>query len=497
MDTKVQEEDLLVQERALVDPPGNAPAVVDALPAAPPMLPPRQISAAPTADVQQGLPAPAQRRRFYVSVRTKFLLTFSFSVAWAAFSIYLSLPWMHDLARYIGYPLAILIISGIAIVPGFMNAFMVGALLLDRRPARKPLALPYPPLTILIAAYKEEGSILGTLESVEKQNYPGKLQVIVINDGSPDSTAELVRAAQKQYPWLELLDLQKNAGKANALNQGLKRARHHLVLTVDADSYLYKDALTHLVERYISDPANTAAVAGCVLVRNSRENWLCKAQEWDYFHGIACIKRIQSLFQGTLVAQGAFSLYTKTVLQEVGGWPECVGEDIVMTWAMLKRGYRVGFCEDACAFTNVPATMSQFIRQRQRWSRGMIEAFKQHPEILLQPRISTFFIYWNLLFPLLDLIFTLVFLPGLVLAMFGHYWIAGPMTLVLLPLAALINILMLSIGRKMFDENGLRVRRNIGGMLVYTLGYSVLLQPACLLGYLSEFFKLKKTWGTK
>jgi biofilm PGA synthesis N-glycosyltransferase PgaC len=127
----------------------------------------------------------------------------------------------------------------------------------------------------------------------------------------------------------------------------------------------------------------------------------------------------------------------------------------------------------------------------------MIEAFKQHPQILVAPRLSTFFVYWNVLFPLLDLIFTIVFLPGLVAALFGYYFIAGPMTLVLLPLAGLINVLMFSIGRKMFDANGLTVRRNIVGFLTYTLAYSVFLQPACLLGYLSELLELKKSWGTK
>lgn len=317
------------------------------------------------------------QRGFYLPVRTKFMIACSFSLLWAVFSLYLSFPWMDDLAGHVGYVLAATMIGGIAIVPGFMNAFLVSGLLLDRRPQRKVLPMPYPSLTILIAAYKEETSILATLESICKQQYPGGLQVIVINDGSPDSTADRVRSVQRQYPWLALLDLPKNGGKANALNQGLKLAKHELVLTVDADSYLYKDALKNIVERFVNDPPNTVAIAGCVLVRNSRQNWLARAQEWDYFHGIACIKRVQSLFQGTLVAQGAFSLYTRSVLQEVGGWPHSVGEDIVMTWAMLKRGYRIGFCEDACAFTNVPATMPQFIRQRQRWSRGMIEAFKQ------------------------------------------------------------------------------------------------------------------------
>lgn len=442
-------------------------------------------------------PAPAQKRTFYLSVQAKFILTIAFSLLWAALSVYLSQPWTRDLAGYIGMPLAITVIAGIAIIPGFMNAFMVGALMLDRRPAHAPLKTAYPALSILIAAYKEEESIVGTLESIARQGYPGKLQVIVINDGSPDRTAELVRAAQAGYPWLELVDLEKNGGKANALNAGLRQARHSLVLTVDGDSYLYKDALKNIVERFLNDPPHTAAVAGCILVRNSRVNWLARAQEWDYFHGIACIKRIQSLFQGTLVAQGAFSLYQKSVLKEAGGWPDCVGEDIVLTWAILKKGHRVGFCEDACAFTNVPATLGQFIRQRQRWSRGMIEAFKQHPQILFTPRLSTFFVYWNVLFPLLDLIFTVVFLPGLVLALFGYFFIAGPMTLVLLPLAGLINLLMFSIGRKMFDLNGLRVRRNIAGFFIYTLAYSVFLQPACLLGYLSEILKLKRSWGTK
>ncbi len=89
-----------------------------------------------------------------------------------------------------------------------------------------------------------------------------------------------------------------------------------------------------------------------------------------------------------------------------------MGEDIVLTWALLKAGYRIGHCEDACIFTNVPENARQFVRQRQRWARGMMEAFRQHPDILLTPRLSTFFVYWNLLYPWLDLAFTLGFCRG-------------------------------------------------------------------------------------
>jgi biofilm PGA synthesis N-glycosyltransferase PgaC len=215
--------------------------------------------------------------------------------------------------------------------------------------------------------------------------------VIVIDDGSKDATAEIVTAAMAHYPWLKLIRLEKNGGKAKALTQGFAQSHYHIIVTLDADSYLFVDSLQRIVERYFQDPANTKAISGAVLVRNSRESWINKAQEWDYFHGIAAIKRVQSLFQGTLVAQGAFSLYDRNTLIEVGGWPDCVGEDIVLTWAILNRGYRVGHSEDACIFTNVPATLKQFSRQRQRWSRGMMEAFKKHPSILLSPRLSTFF----------------------------------------------------------------------------------------------------------
>ncbi|WP_230426789.1 glycosyltransferase family 2 protein [Cupriavidus yeoncheonensis] len=373
---------------------------------------------------------------------------------------------------------------------------MIASLTLDRRPPRRSLD-SYPPLTILIAAYNEEGSILDTLAGIERQNYPAPLQVIVINDGSRDRTASLVREAEARHAWLRLLDMPRNGGKARALNEGLKLASHDFVVTVDADSYLHRMALTSIVERYRQDPPGTRAVAGKILVRNSRKNWLTRCQEWDYFQGIAAIKRMQSLYHGTLVAQGAFSLYDRSALIEVGGWAECVGEDIVLTWALLKAGYRVGHCEDACIFTNVPENARQFVRQRQRWARGMMEAFRQHPDILLTPRMSTFFIYWNLFYPWLDLAFTLGFVPGMVLALFGCYWIAGPMTLALLPLAFLMSYLMFTIERKMFDDVGLKVRRNRRGLCMYMIFYSLLLQPASVLGYIDEIFKTRKTWGTK
>jgi biofilm PGA synthesis N-glycosyltransferase PgaC len=437
---------------------------------------------------------PTVERSRYVSVRSKFVMALVVSSAWTALSTYMALPWLHDLAALATWPLAIFIVGGIAILPGMMNAFLVVSLLLDRRPARRRL-LDYPGVTILVAAYNEESSIADTLRSIDHQQYPGPLEVIVIDDGSKDGTVTAVEA--NPYPWLRLLRQARNQGKAAALNRGLAEASHAYVITLDADSYLYGDALQRLVERYFSDPVATRAVAGTVLVRNSRENLLTRAQEWDYFHGIAAIKRVQSLYQGTMVAQGAFSMYDRDALVEIGGWQDCVGEDIVLTWDMLARGWRVGHAEDACCFTNAPDNLRQFLRQRQRWSRGMMEAFRQHPGILFAPRMSTLFVWWNLSFPWLDLAYTLFFIPGIVLALFGIYWIAGPMTLVLLPMSLLMNYLMYRVGLRMFETQGLKVRSNPFGFVLYALTYSMLLQPACVAGYASEVLGLRKTWGSK
>lgn len=437
-----------------------------------------------------------ERSRVYFSVRLKFVVALIGACFWTVFAIWIAQDWLHDLSSHIGQVAAIFLIYGIAIIPGFMNSFTALSLMMDKRPTRQILP-SYPGLTMLIAAYNEAASIEDTLVSINIQNYPADLQVIVINDGSKDETAAIVRQAQARFPWLTLLDLEQNAGKAHALNEGIKLAKHDLVITVDADSYLHQSALVNIVERYLLDPPNTRAVAGKILVRNSRENLLTKTQEWDYFLGISATKRMQSLYQGTLVAQGAFSIYDRNALIEVGGWPECVGEDIVLTWALLKAGYRVGHCEDACLFTNAPTTLRVFIKQRQRWARGMMEAFIKHPSILIKPRLSTFFIYWNLFFPWLDVAFTLGFLPGLILACFGYYWIVGAMTLILLPMAFLLGFLNYSIESRMFKDMGLKVRKNFTGFFIYVLAYSFLLQPASVLGYMDEILRTRKTWGTK
>ena len=112
--------------------------------------------------------------------------------------------------------------------------------------------------------------------------------------------------------------------------------------------------------------------------------------------------------------------------------------------------------------------------------------------------MTTTFIWWNLFFPYMDLVYTFAFIPGLILALFGYYWIAGPMTLLVLPLSMIVNFTMFRIQNKMFKNNGLKVRKNILGFIAYSLFYSMVLQPASVLGYFKEMISGSiKNWGTK
>jgi biofilm PGA synthesis N-glycosyltransferase PgaC len=449
------------------------------------------------AEIQSARPL----RRLYLSVRVKFVIALCVAFAWTGFSVFLAQPWLRDLTALTNAFFALWALTFIAFVPGFMNAFLATSLLLDRRPARRS-CLVYPGVSLLVAAYNEEAGIGATLASIASLNYRGPIEALVLNDGSTDATVAKFEQACAQLAFapnicVRLLDFSHNRGKAAVLNSGLDAASHDLVCTIDGDSRLRSDSLTEIVERYLSDPPGTAAVAGAVLVRNSRASLITAAQEWDYFHGISAVKRMQSMYHGTLVAQGAFSLYRKDALEEVGGWPESVGEDIVMTWAMLQKGYRVGYAEDAIVFTDAPTTFRQFYQQRKRWSRGLIEAMQRHRKLLFKKRLSTLFVWWNCLFLPLDWTFTFIFIPGLIAALFRYYWVAGPQTLLLLPLALVWNGVIFRIQSDMFRAKGLKVRRNLGGLLFYVLVYAIVMQPVCLWGYISELTGQRKKWGTK
>lgn len=447
--------------------------------------------------VQSEIPLPAEvdhrlprNDGFYISVTTKFVISTLLAVLWFSFSLFMAQPWLNDLAEIVGRGPAFVIILFIALIPGFLNAHIVTSVLLDTPPALRT-DIDFPPVSILIAAYNEAENLGETFRSLRQQDYPEAMEVVVVDDGSSDNTIEILNGLR--FPNLKVVQA-NHGGKANALNEGLKHVTNEIMVCIDADTFLHPQAVRRIIARLLTDPRGTAAVAGCVLVKNSRSSFLARMQEWDYFTGIASAKRQQSLYQGTLVAQGAFSAFRVSSVLARRGWPAVIGEDIVLTWALLEDDQRVGFEPTAIGFTSAPTDLKGFLRQRKRWARGMIEGLKRYGGLVFKGTFAGFFVGVDFVIPALDFFYSFAFLPGILLALTGRYYVVGPLTFLVLPLAFLIVFLMYRKQKRVFDELGLTVRRNLWGFIVYMIVYQAMMSPVCVAGYFQELVGMRKRW---
>jgi biofilm PGA synthesis N-glycosyltransferase PgaC len=446
-----------------------------------------------------------------MKLRTKYIITISVSAIWFLIVLYFGLPWIADITSQLGAFFAWFTVIGIAFIPGIAMAFINASLLLDKRPKYERLSgKNVPDISILIAAYNEEESIQNSLYSILQQEYSGNIQVLVMNDASTDKTFNKVKEVIELQNWykkindnryksnisIQHISCPDNGGKAAVLTKGLNSVINEYVITLDADSQLYEDALINIVTTIVNKDDDFAAVAGTILCANAKKSMITKLQEWDYLHGIASVKRVQSMYQGTLVAQGAFSIYKKSILEEVGCWPDKIGEDIVMTWAFHAAGYKVGYAENAICYTNVPVTYNGFYKQRRRWSRGLIEAFKNHSKLLFKKRLDTPFIWYNFVFPYIDVVFLFIFVPGVIAALFFNwYLLASIITIYLLPLALINNSIIYFIQKKTLKELNIKMpNKNWFGFILYMLFFQLIMTPATLSGYVSEILKRKRVW---
>lgn len=425
-----------------------------------------------------------------VSLITRFAIANLGALAFAIFACLLALPWIGELAAAVSLPVAVPTVAFIAIIPGYLNAFLLFSLFCYNQRA-PTLNKKYPPVSILIAAHNEEKNLPETIRGINRQDYPAEMELIIVDDGSQDGTLKYLRSLRR--PGLNIISID-HQGKAAALNAGLEAASHRILITLDADTFLHRQALRRIVARLL-EPPGYAAVAGSVMAKNSRQSRMTRLQEWDYFLAIGAVKRQQSMFKGTLVAQGSFSAFRTGVVRAARGWPDRIGEDIVLTWALLSEGHLIGHEPTAIGFTRVPESYRGFFRQRQRWARGMIEALKNHGDIIWRRRgFAGFFVALDLLFPPIDLSFTIAFIPGITLALFGYYHLAGLMTLLVLPLAVFVIAVMLSYQRSVFEQLGLCIRRNLIGLLAYVCIYQFIVSPICVVGYMRELLRLEREW---
>src|SRR6185503_4686906 len=224
----------------------------------------------------------------------------------------------------------------------------------------------------------EEASIERTLECVAQTDYAGDITVLLADNGSTDRTAEVAQRTADRLGLDYRRVLEESPGKFHALNTALETVATPIVVTLDADTYLHPPALPYLVAHVTSRPQDqhVSASAGALIVENPTQSFLTRMQQWDYRLGINGVKR----------TQGAFSAYWTEDLRAVGGWPDAIGEDIVLTWTMLDSRGIVQYEPLALASTTVPAHVSVFMRQRSRWARGMFEGISAVPP-WRQPRV--------------------------------------------------------------------------------------------------------------
>ena len=174
-------------------------------------------------------------------------------------------------------------------------------------------------------------------------------------------------------------------GKPNALNTGIAQSSGDIVLTVDADTTLHKDALSKIAVHFAANP-KIGAIAGNVKIKNEH-SIINVLQSAEYATGINLVRKAQSVLGCVLVVPGPIAAIRRDVIQRSGGFSdETFAEDFDMTLAILKAGYRIEYVEDSLAYTDAPKNTQDLIKQRRRWYRGMIQVLDKYKSMYLNPK---------------------------------------------------------------------------------------------------------------
>ncbi|MCE5590959.1 poly-beta-1,6 N-acetyl-D-glucosamine synthase [Staphylococcus pseudintermedius] len=222
-------------------------------------------------------------------------------------------------------------------------------------------------ISFLIPCFNEADTIADTIKSIGSLEFPNK-EIIVINDGSSDNSAEMLYRLQNTLDFI-FIDLPENNGKANALNQGLEYATYDYVMGIDADTMIDNDGPYFMLEHFKKNP-KLAAVTGNPRIRNKRA-LLGKIQTIEYASMVGSIKRAQSIMGKINTISGVFTLFRKSAIEAVGRWDiDMITEDIAISWKFHLHGYHIKYEPRALCWMLVPETVSGLWKQRIRWAQG-------------------------------------------------------------------------------------------------------------------------------
>lgn len=288
-----------------------------------------------------------------------------------------------------------------------------------------------PAISVVVPAFNEEAVIVESVRSLLALRYP-QHEVVVVNDGSTDRTIGVledafdlapvrwalrdgidsapVRSAyvSRRHPNLVVID-KENGGRSDALNAGLRAARHAYVCIIDADSLLGEEALLQLAKPLLDEPTLVAAAGGTIRIANDcrvdhgrvvdvhlPHSALPTFQVLEYLRAFLVGRVGWSSINGLAIVSGAFGLFHRAHVEAVGGyWTSTVGEDFELTVRLHRRmhergePYHIAFVADPVCWTEVPAEFATLGRQRRRWQRGTWETLRRHRRTILNPRYGT------------------------------------------------------------------------------------------------------------
>ena len=400
-----------------------------------------------------------------------------------------------------------------------------------------------PAISVIAPAYNEAATIEQSLRSLLLLNYP-QFEVVVVNDGSKDKTIEKMVAAfglmrapvfypqplatqpvRALYRSLDNPDLvvidKDNGGKADAINAGINAARYPLVCVIDADSILEPEALMRASLPFVENP-NTLATGGIIRIVNGctveagrvtkidlPDSWLARFQVVEYLRAFLSGRVFMSAAKALLIISGAFGLFRRDAVIEVGGFRhDTVGEDMEIVarlhrrWRDTNRPYRVVFQPDPVCWTEAPETLKILASQRNRWQRGTCQVLSYHMAMMGNPKYGSvgwfampYFLIFEAAGPLIEVSGYLV---TLVAVMFGLLDIVFAQ---LLFLAAVVFGAMISITSVLLEEMSFRRYPKVRHLLllaaigvIENFGYRQLTTYWRLKG-LIDFLRKKQGWG--
>ena len=291
-----------------------------------------------------------------------------------------------------------------------------------------------PLVSIIVPAYNEEVNVIASLENLLKSDYPN-FEIVFVDDGSKDKTYQLVKEAFQNHPKV-MVNTKPNGGKSSALNYGIDKARGDFFVCIDADTQLGTDAVSQLMKCFINE--KVGAVAGNVKVGNAF-NIITKWQSIEYITSQNFDRRAFDYFNCITVIPGAIGVFRREAMFEAGKFDvDTLAEDCDLTIRILRKGWQIKNCNDAIAMTEAPETVKQFMKQRFRWTFGIMQTFWKHKDACFNPKYKglglialpnflIFSLFIPMLTPLADIMMIIAIATGngkmIIMYYFGFFFI--------------------------------------------------------------------------